>query len=96
MPRPLGEPRPTPQADRATVKGLDGYTRTPQREAEINSAVLHTFATAPGQECLRWLREITVETVLDPSQGDAVLRHQEGMRHLVKLIEARLSALTRR
>jgi len=38
---------------------------------------------------LAWLREISVETVLDDSLGDRALWKQEGMRHLTKLIEKR-------
>ncbi|WP_448191900.1 hypothetical protein [Azospirillum sp. sgz301742] len=95
MPRKLGDPLPKPP-DSGKVRGLDGYLRAPQEEAELNSAVFHTFTTAPGEACLTWLRTVTVEAVLDPSRSDAELRHQEGMRHLVKLIEARLSATTRR
>ena len=86
MPRDLKTPRATPDPSAPRPSPLDGYLRTEQEDLYLISAIYQTFATDPGRKTLEWLRMITQEAVIDPSQPDAVLRHQEGMRHLYSLI----------
>ena len=43
-----------------------------------------------GQEFLKYLRSITIELVNGPAVSDGELRHVEGQRFLVGLIETRI------
>ena len=49
-----------------------------------------TFKGKGAQEFLRYLRSITIEAVGGPQITDAELRHREGMRYLVGIIEQRI------
>lgn len=90
MPRPLDAKRAVPNPDAPRFSPLDGFPRTADEDAKITSAVFHTFTTAPGEATLKWLREIATEAVIQSTDPDSVLRHMEGQRHLVKLIEMRI------
>ncbi len=70
--------------------GPDGITRRPEDEAKLNDLAAATFSSAGGQEFLRYLRSITIEAVAGPQITDAELRHREGMRYLVGIIEQRI------
>lgn len=78
------------------ITGEDGYPRTPEDEAHLNQLVFHTFATPAGQRCLEYLRSITVEVVMSPNDPDTVLRHMEGARGLVHIIQRRIRAMETR
>ena len=87
--------KPNPASPALTKPGIDGFPRTARDEAVLNGAVWHTFNDPDGKATLAWLKSITTDVVLDPSRTDAELRHQEGMRHLVKLIETRIQIAER-
>lgn len=55
---------------------------------EIPMIFARCFLTDQGAIALQHLRRITLERVIDPSASDSMLRHAEGQRHLVKMIEA--------
>lgn len=59
-------------------------------EARIDYFFARTFCTPDGQEVLKFLRNMTIEAVCPPTIEDSALRHLEGQRHLVRLIEARV------
>jgi hypothetical protein len=47
----------------------------------------YLFSEPTGEEVLRYLRSVTIEMVGGPEISDATLRHLEGQRHIVGLIE---------
>lgn len=70
--------------------GCDGWPRTPADEREINVTMAAVFAGEAGRKALAYLRSITIEAVAGPAVSDAELRHREGMRALVGIIETRI------
>ncbi len=55
--------------------------------ANIEQNFARTFSNADGAAVLAHLRRITVERALHPNATDAELRHIEGQRALVHMIE---------
>tara|TARA_R110002012_G_scaffold12183_1_gene54471 strand:- start:2662 stop:2937 length:276 start_codon:yes stop_codon:yes gene_type:complete len=72
------------------VTSIDGHIRSPERETEINLHFLSTFISPAGKAVLQYLRSITIESVAGPAISDSELRHREGMRFVVGLIETRI------
>ena len=70
--------------------GLDGIQRASDRDVEISKNIAQIFSTPTGKEVLRYLRSITIEMVNGPSVSTEELRHLEGQRYLVGLIEQRI------
>lgn len=65
-------------------------TRTSHQPAASHQLALDAariFATEPGQRLLNHLRQITRDRVLGPDASDALLRHVEGQRALVRHLE---------
>ncbi len=58
-------------------------------ERKLNALALRVFATGDGQELLNYLKNITLNRPLPPEASDAHLRHMEGARWLVGVIEER-------
>ena len=71
---------------------IDGFTRNKQEDDKINQNFASLFSTPTGQEVLRYLRSVTIEAVSGANISDAELRHLEGMRFLVALIEKRIAS----
>lgn len=67
--------------------GLDGIHRTKEDEDKISLNIASLFSEPTGQAVLKYLRSITIEMVGGPEITDATLRHLEGQRHIVGLIE---------
>jgi hypothetical protein len=61
----------------------------PQREAELNAHVHAMMTSPPGLEVMKWLRRVTIETVAGPEVSNDTLRHLEGQRFIVALLETR-------
>lgn len=76
--------------------GPDGLILSAARSNELDLLAAATFATGAGREFLKYLRSITIEMVGGPEITDAQLRHREGARYLVGIIEARMRAGTER
>ena len=70
--------------------GLDAYPRQEQMERQINANVLSLFNTPTGTEVLKYLRSITIEAVHGSAVTNDTLRHAEGQRFIVGLIERRI------
>jgi hypothetical protein len=70
--------------------GLDGIQRASDRDVEISKNIAQIFSTPTGKEVLRYLRSVTIEMVNGPSVSTEELRHLEGQRYLVGLIEQRI------
>lgn len=75
--------------DRVNI-GIDGIQRSAQADAIISQNVAEVFSSPTGQEVLRYLRSITIELVYGPNVTTEELRHVEGQRYLVGLIERRI------
>jgi hypothetical protein len=69
---------------------LDGFVRPTKEDERISLEVSSLFSTPTGQSVLKHLRSITIETVTGANASDAELRHLEGQRFLVGLIERRI------
>ena len=72
------------------VLGADGISRTPKENEEINQIIAGLFKSRSGKKVLEYLRSITIEYVAGPNISDGELRHREGMRYLVGIIEERI------
>ena len=71
--------------------GVDGIQRPLQSDREISLNVAEVFGTPVGKQVLKYLRSITIEMVHGPQVSTEELRHQEGQRYLVGLIESRIN-----
>jgi len=69
---------------------LDGFNRPEEIDDQISLTIASLFSTASGKEVLRYLRSITIEAVTGGGVSDAELRHLEGQRYLVGVIERRI------
>lgn len=72
--------------------GPDGIHWNPEQDDHLNDLAAATFSRGAGKEFLRYLRSITIEMVAGPEISDSHLRHREGMRSLVGIIESRMVA----
>ena len=71
--------------------GIDGIHRKSERDVEISKNVVQVFSTPTGQEVLKYLRSVTIELVNGPNISTEELRHLEGQRYLVAMIEQRIA-----
>lgn len=74
------------------VHGIDGLVYSPEMEDRLNRLVAATFAGETGRKCLEYLRNVTVNRVHGPEVSDSTLRHAEGSRFIVAIIERRIAA----
>tara|TARA_R100000951_G_scaffold29283_1_gene25393 strand:+ start:13802 stop:14059 length:258 start_codon:yes stop_codon:yes gene_type:complete len=70
---------------------LDGYERSVTVDNKISLDVAALFKTELGREVLKYLRSITIESVNGAGVSDAHLRHMEGQRYIVGVIEQRIN-----
>ena len=71
--------------------GLDGIKRKPQDEENLNALFYALFNTSGGAHVLKHLKALTLEAVAGPEVTDQHLRHLEGQRYLVGLIQRRFN-----
>ena len=71
--------------------GVDGFQRSQERDLEISKNLATVFSGPTGKEVLSYLRSITIEMVHGPNVTSEELRHHEGQRYLVGMIEQRIS-----
>lgn len=70
--------------------GIDGDVRSTEADKQISQNIAEVFSSPTGKEVLRYLRSITIEMVCGPNITTDELRHLEGQRYLVGLIERRI------
>jgi len=70
--------------------GIDNFPRKISEDNEISLNVRSLFRSPSGEQVLKYLRSITIEAVTGPAASDAELRHLEGQRYIVGLIERRM------
>lgn len=71
--------------------GIDGIQRPAESDLQISLNVAEIFSSPTGAEVLRYLRSITIEMVNGPNVSTEELRHLEGQRYLVGLLETRIA-----
>jgi len=69
---------------------LDGFARGDEEDKHVSLDIAALFASPTGISVLKYLRSITIEAVNGPNVTDAELRHMEGQRYLVGLLERRI------
>lgn len=79
-----------PKRDPDKFIGLDGVVRPVAEEKRLNDAFAACFREIHGQRALDYLRSLTLFNVTGPKATDAELRHLEGQRFLMALIEQRI------
>ena len=77
------------QSNRVNI-GIDGNVRAVDADRQISQNIAEVFSSPAGKEVLRYLRSITIEMVSGPNITTEELRHLEGQRYLVGLIERRI------
>lgn len=71
--------------------GIDGYQRSPEDDSVISKNVAQIFESPTGKAVLKYLRSVTIEMVNGPNVTTEELRHLEGQRYIVGLIEQRIA-----
>ena len=71
--------------------GIDGINRRQDKDREISQNIATLFGSVTGQAVLRYLRSITIEMVHGPNVATEELRHMEGQRYIVGLLENRIN-----
>jgi hypothetical protein len=71
--------------------GLDGIQRSSDKDVQISQNIAQIFESPTGKEVIRYLRSITIEMVNGPNVTTEELRHLEGQRYIVGLIEQRIA-----
>jgi hypothetical protein len=70
--------------------GVDGFPRPVEEDEKISKDIKGLFNSPAGKEVLRYLRSITLDAVAGGGISDGELRHMEGQRFVVALIERRI------
>ena len=73
------------------ILGLDNFERDTQQEELLNTLFESVFKQENAQEILRYLKQITIESVAVSEISDSALRHLEGQRYIVGLIQRRVN-----
>lgn len=71
--------------------GIDGYQRDAAADTQISQNIAQIYQSPTGQAVLKYLRSITIEMVNGPNVTTEELRHIEGQRYIVGLIEQRVA-----
>ena len=72
--------------------GIDGFARTPEQEDHINRLAASVLGTTAGRELVNYMKSITINRIMGGNATDGELRHMEGQRFIVAILEARLRA----
>jgi hypothetical protein len=71
--------------------GIDGVQRSSEADIQISQNIAQILASPTGKEVLRYLQSITIEMVHGPNVSTEELRHIEGQRYIVGLLERRVA-----
>jgi|TARA_R110001592_G_scaffold225623_1_gene481594 hypothetical protein len=71
--------------------GIDGVQRPKANDVNISQNVAEVFSTPTGQAVLQYLKSITIQMVHGPDVSTEALRHLEGQRFIVALIDQRIA-----
>ena len=67
--------------------GIDGFPRSKENDEIISKNFQSLFNTPSGKAVLAYLRSITLDLVSGPNSSDGEIRHREGQRFIVAIIE---------
>jgi len=70
--------------------GIDGFQRQRAIDDRMSVNMASLFRTELGKEVFKYLKSITIDAVNGPAVSDAELRHLEGQRYIVGLIDRRI------
>jgi len=70
--------------------GVDGFQRDTNKDTQISKNIASLLESPTGKEVLKYLRSITIEMVNGPNVTTEELRHLEGQRYIVGLLERRI------
>lgn len=70
--------------------GPDGILRSVESEDELDRLAAATFKEPLAQKFFSYLKSITINNTLGPGASNEELRHLEGQRNLVGIIERRI------
>lgn len=70
--------------------GIDGFARDREDDEVISQNIQSLFRTPNGKAVLSYLRSVTLDLVAGPNASDGELRHREGQRFIVAIIEKRI------
>ena len=76
---------------KAISSRFDGFPRSKDDEDTISLNMHALFNSPVGKEVLKYLRSITIEAVHGSAVTDEALRHAEGSRFIVGVIERRIA-----
>ena len=74
-----------------TLIGLDNIQRNTKDEENLNTLFYKMFTTSGGSEILKYLKSLTLEAVAGPEISNEQLRHLEGQRYIVGLLQRRIN-----
>jgi hypothetical protein len=77
---------------RLVLSEIDSEKRAVMTEHQLNLLAARIFATGGGRDFLDYLKTITINRVCGPFASNEELRHLEGARWLVGVIQQRLRA----
>ena len=72
------------------ISSLDGYPREKAEDQNISLDFVSLFSSPSGAKVLKYLRSVTIEAVHGSAVTNDTLRHAEGQRYIVGLIERRI------
>ena len=72
------------------ISNLDGYPREKIDDQNISLDFVSLFSSPSGAKVLKYLRSVTIEAVHGSAVTNDTLRHAEGQRYIVGLIERRI------
>lgn len=75
--------------------GIDGFKRSFESDLEISQVLAETFKTPSGEATLKYLKSITIDMIHGAATSSEELRHHEGQRFIVGLIQARIQHAAR-
>ncbi len=75
--------------------GIDGFKRSFDSDLEVSQVLAETFKTPSGEATLKYLKSITIDMIHGAATSNDELRHHEGQRFIVGLIQARIQHAAR-
>lgn len=81
--------------DNTSNLGIDGFKRSSDSDLEISQVLAETFKTPSGEATLKYLKSITIDMINGAATSSDELRHHEGQRFIVGLIQARIQHAAR-
>ncbi len=72
-----------------SVLSMDGVMRQPEQDQQISMNIAALFSSPAGKVTLEYLKSISINNVYGPDVSSDTLRHVEGQRYIVGVLEQR-------